>query len=159
MKKIESFTIDHLKLKRGVYVSRKDPVGEEVITSFDIRMKEPNNEPVLNLPELHTIEHVGATFVRSHEKWADQIVYFGPMGCCTGFYFIVKGDLSSKDIVGLVTELFEFISDFKEEIPGATDVECGNYLCQNLPMANYEAKKFLNEVLVGIKEENLVYPK
>jgi len=158
MEKIPSFTIDHLKLLRGVYVSRKDEVGGEVITTFDIRMKEPNREPVVGLPELHTIEHLAATYLRNNEQWKDKIIYFGPMGCCTGNYLLLKGDYSSIDIVGLLKDMFSFIANFDEEVPGATAKDCGNYLCNNLPMAKYEAKKYLNEVLEDIKKENLNYP-
>ena len=158
MDKIPSFTINHEKLKRGLYVSRKDQVGDEILTTFDIRMKEPNREPVMNTAELHTIEHLGATFLRNHPKFKEDIIYFGPMGCRTGNYLVMKGDLNSKDIVPLMTEMFEFIRDFDGDIPGALPRDCGNYLDQNLGMANYEADKFLNEVLYDINEENLIYP-
>ena len=158
MEKIPSFTIDHLKLLRGIYVSRKDEVGGEVVTTFDIRMKEPNREPVIGLPELHTIEHLAATYLRNNEEWKDRVIYFGPMGCCTGNYLLLKGDYKSEDIVGLLKDMFSFIANFDEEIPGATAKDCGNYLCNNLPMAKYEARKFLTEVLEDIKEENLNYP-
>lgn len=158
MDKIPSFTIDHEKLKRGIYVSRKDQVGNEVLTTFDIRMKEPNREPVMNTAELHTIEHLGATFLRNHPTYKDEIIYFGPMGCRTGNYLVMKGDLESKDIVDLMKEMFAFIAEFDGEIPGAAPKDCGNYLDQNLGMANYEAKKYLNEVLENIQEENLIYP-
>ena len=158
MDKIPSFTINHEKLKRGIYVSRKDRVGNNVLTTFDIRMKEPNREPVMNTAELHTIEHLGATFLRNHPKYKDDIIYFGPMGCRTGNYLVMKGDLESKDIVDLMKEMFTFIRDFNDEIPGASPRDCGNYLDQNLTMANYEAEKFLKEVLDQITDENLVYP-
>ncbi len=159
MEKIPSFTIDHINLLRGVYVSRKDEVGGEVITTFDIRMKEPNREPVMGVPELHTFEHLAATYLRNDEEWKDKIIYFGPMGCCTGNYLLLKGDYKSEDILELLKNMFKFVSDFDEEIPGATAKDCGNYLCNNLPMARYEAKKFLNEVLNNIKDTNLNYPK
>lgn len=159
MEKIPSFTIDHIKLLRGVYVSRKDEVGGEVITTFDIRMKEPNREPVMGVPELHTFEHLAATYLRNDEEWKDKIIYFGPMGCCTGNYLLLKGDYKSEDILELLKNMFKFVSDFDEEIPGATAKDCGNYLCNNLPMARYEAKKFLSEVLNNIKDTNLNYPK
>ena len=158
MEKIPSFTIDHLKLLRGIYVSRKDEVGGEVVTTFDIRMKEPNREPVIGLPELHTIEHLAATYLRNNEEWKDRVIYFGPMGCFTGNYLFLKGDYKSADIVDLLKDMFSFIANFDEEIPGATAKDCGNYLCNNLPMAKYEARKFLTEVLEDIKEENLNYP-
>lgn len=158
MKPIASFTINHLTLLPGIYVSRKDKVGEETITTFDIRMTRPNFEPVMNTAELHTIEHLAATFLRNHETYKDRVVYFGPMGCRTGCYLLLAGDYSSKDIVPLMTELFTFIRDFKGEVPGAAAVACGNYLDMNLPMAKYLADRFLTEVLMNITEERLVYP-
>ncbi|MBR2018381.1 MAG: S-ribosylhomocysteine lyase [Prevotella sp.] len=158
MKKIPSFTIDHDKLLRGIYVSRKDSVGGDTVTTFDIRMKEPNREPALHQGALHTIEHLAATFLRNDEEWQDRIVYWGPMGCLTGNYLLVKGDLESKEIVELMKRTFQFIANYEGEIPGAAPKDCGNYLLQDLPMARYEAKKYLTEVLEVIKEENLVYP-
>ena len=158
MKKIPSFTIDHDKLLRGIYVSRKDSVGGDTVTTFDIRMKEPNREPALHQGALHTIEHLAATFLRNDKEWQDRIVYWGPMGCLTGNYLLLKGDIESRDIVDLMTRTFRFISDYDGEIPGAAPKDCGNYLLQDLPMARYEAKKYLTEVLEVIKEENLVYP-
>ncbi|WP_099467576.1 S-ribosylhomocysteine lyase [Konateibacter massiliensis] len=158
MEKITSFTIDHIKLIPGVYVSRKDPVGDSLITTFDIRMTKPNGEPVMNTAEMHAIEHLAATFLRNHKEYGTKIIYFGPMGCRTGFYLLLAGDYESKDIVPLLTEMFEFIRDYKDEIPGASAKDCGNYLDMNLPMANYLANKFLNEVLYQIDETRLVYP-
>ncbi len=158
MEKITSFTIDHIQLIPGVYVSRKDPVGSSIITTFDIRMTKPNGEPVMNTAEMHAIEHLAATFLRNHKDFGSKIIYFGPMGCRTGFYLLLAGDYESKDIVSLLTELFEFIRDYKDEIPGASAKDCGNYLDMNLPMANYLANKFLNEVLYHIDESRLVYP-
>jgi len=158
MEKITSFTIDHIKLQPGIYVSRKDTVGQEVITTFDLRMTSPNEEPVMNTAEMHTIEHLGATFLRNHPVYKDKTIYFGPMGCRTGFYMLLAGDYTSKDVVGLVTELFEFVRDFKGEVPGAAAKDCGNYLDMNLPMANYLGKRYLEQVLYNIKEERLVYP-
>ena len=158
MKKIPSFTIDHDKLLRGIYVSRKDSVGGDTVTTFDIRMKEPNREPALHQGALHTIEHLAATFLRNDKEWQDRIGYWGPMGCLTGNYLLLKGDLESRDIVDLMTRTFRFIADYDGEIPGAAPKDCGNYLLQDLPMARYEAKKYLTEVLEVIKEENLVYP-
>ena len=161
MDKIESFKVNHELLKRGVYVSRKDynkNMDEVIATTFDIRMKEPNREPVINIAELHTIEHLGATFLRNHPDYKKQTIYFGPMGCRTGFYVIFKGDLNSYDIVDIIKEMFEFISSYEGDIPGADAISCGNYLDQNLPMAKYEANRYLNEVLNNIKDENLVYP-
>ncbi len=157
MKKIASFTVNHLTLLPGIYVSRKDHVGAEVVTTFDIRMTRPNFEPVMNTAEIHTIEHLGATFLRNHAEFADKTVYFGPMGCRTGFYLLLAGDYVSKDIVELLKEMFAFIKDFKDEVPGAAARDCGNYLDMNLPMANYVAKKFYEEVLLNITEERLVY--
>ena len=158
MEKIASFTIDHLKLLPGVYVSRKDHIGAEVVTTFDIRMTRPNFEPVMNTAEMHTIEHLAATYLRNHKEFGPKIVYFGPMGCRTGFYLLLAGDYESRDIVELMKELFVFIRDFNDEVPGASAKDCGNYLDMNLPMANYLADKFLKEVLDGIGEERLIYP-
>ena len=158
MEKITSFTIDHLKLLPGVYVSRKDMVGDRVVTTFDIRMTRPNFEPVINTAELHAIEHLGATFLRNNKEWGGNILYFGPMGCRTGFYLLLNGDYESKDIVSLLKEMFTFIKDFEGEVPGACAKDCGNYLDINLPMAKYVAAKYLNEVLKDIKEDRLVYP-
>ena len=158
MQKITSFTIDHIRLVPGVYVSRKDPVGGEMITTFDLRMTSPNDEPVMNTAEMHAIEHLAATFLRNHADFGSKIIYFGPMGCRTGFYLLLAGDYESKDIVPLMTELFEFIANFYDEVPGACAKDCGNYLDMNLPMARYLAKKYLNEVLLCITEDRLVYP-
>ncbi len=158
MEKIASFTIDHLKLLRGIYVSRKDKVAGGVVTTFDIRMTRPNFEPVMNTAEIHTIEHLAATFLRNHKEYGEKIVYFGPMGCRTGFYLLLAGDYQSKDIVPLITEMFQFISTFDDDVPGASAKDCGNYLDMNLPMARYVANKFLDEVLTDIGEENLIYP-
>lgn len=158
MEKIASFTIDHIKLQPGIYVSRKDHIGAETITTFDLRMTSPNDEPVMNTAEMHTIEHLAATFLRNDPEWKDKVVYFGPMGCRTGFYVLLAGDLSSKDIVPLMTKMYEFIRDFEGAVPGASAKDCGNYLDMNLPMAKYLAKKFLDEVVYDIKEDRLVYP-
>ena len=158
MKPIASFTINHLTLLPGIYVSRKDKVGEETITTFDIRMTRPNFEPVMNTAELHTIEHLAATFLRNHKDYGSKVVYFGPMGCRTGCYLLLAGDYESKDIIPLMKELFTYIRDFKDEVPGAAAIACGNYLDMNLPMANYLANKFLTEVLENISEERLIYP-
>ncbi len=161
MEKIESFKVNHELLKRGIYVSRKDydnDTNNVIATTFDIRMKEPNREPVMNIPELHTIEHLGATFLRNHPIYKNETIYFGPMGCRTGFYVIFKGDLNSTDIIQIIKEMFKFMSDFEGEILGADAKSCGNYLDQNLAMAKYEATKFYNEVLTNLKEENLIYP-
>ncbi len=158
MEKITSFTIDHLKLEPGIYVSRKDHIGQETITTFDLRMTRPNFEPVMNTAEVHTMEHLGATFLRNHKEYADRVIYFGPMGCRTGFYLLLAGDLESSDIVGLVTELYEFISTFEGEVPGAAAKDCGNYLDMNLPMAKYLAERYLKQTLRNIDEAHLVYP-
>ncbi len=156
--RMTSFTIDHIKLQPGIYVSRKDFVGREVITTFDLRMTSPNEEPVMNTAEVHTIEHLGATFLRNHKDFSDKVIYFGPMGCRTGFYLLLAGDYESKDIVPLITEMFIFIRDFHDEVPGASAKDCGNYLDMNLNMANWLADKYLNNVLFNISEERLVYP-
>ena len=158
MEKIASFTINHLKLLPGVYVSRKDKFGDVVLTTFDLRMTRPNCEPVMNTAEIHAIEHLAATFLRNHKEFSEKTVYFGPMGCRTGFYLILSGDYESKDIVGLMTELYKFIAEFEGDIPGASARDCGNYLDMNLPMAKYLAKKYLNDVLLNITDERLVYP-
>ena len=158
MEKITSFTINHLLLQPGVYVSRKDPVGGATVTTFDLRLTSPNEEPVMNTAEVHAIEHLGATFLRNHKDWAHQVLYFGPMGCRTGFYLLLSGDYESKDIMPLMTEMWEFIRDYEGEIPGASPRDCGNYRDMNLPMAKYLAKKYLDEVLYQITEERLVYP-
>ena len=158
MEKIPSFTIDHIRLLRGIYVSRQDGVGGEVVTTFDVRMKEPNREPVLSPSAIHTIEHLAATFLRNHPVWADRIIYWGPMGCLTGNYLIVRGNLTSADILPLVKETFAFVADYEGEVPGATARDCGNYLLMNLPEARWEARKYLLEVLENITDKNLNYP-
>ncbi len=157
MEKIASFTVNHLTLLPGIYVSRKDHIGSEVVTTFDIRMTRPNFEPVMNTAEVHTIEHLGATFLRNHKQYADKTVYFGPMGCRTGFYLILAGEYASEDILDLARELFSFMRDFKGEVPGAAARDCGNYLDMNLPMANYLAKKFYDEVLCNMTKERMQY--
>ena len=158
MEKIASFTIDHNRLLRGIYVSRKDNVGGDVVTTFDIRMKEPNREPTLHPGALHTIEHLAATYLRNDAEWKDRIIYWGPMGCLTGNYLLMRGDLQSRDIVELMQRIFRFVADFEGEIPGAAAKDCGNYLLHDLPMARLEARRYLEEVLVNIHEENLIYP-
>ena len=158
MKKIASFTIDHIKLQPGIYVSRKDRVGAETITTFDLRMTSPNEEPVMNTAEVHTIEHLGATFLRNHAQYQSKIIYFGPMGCRTGFYLLLAGDYESKGIVPLITEMFAFIRDYRGEVPGASAKDCGNYLDMNLPMANLLAKRYLDQVLLHITDDRLIYP-
>ena len=158
MEKIASFTIDHNRLLRGIYVSRKDNVGGDVVTTFDIRMKEPNREPTLHQGALHTIEHLAATYLRNDAEWKDRIIYWGPMGCLTGNYLLMRGDLQSRDIVELMQRTFRFVADFEGEIPGAAAKDCGNYLLHDLPMARLEARRYLEEVLVNIREENLIYP-
>ena len=157
METIKSFTVDHKRLLPGVYVSRKDSTGHDVVTTFDIRMTRPNFEPVMNTAEIHTLEHLGATFLRSHEEWGDKIIYFGPMGCRTGFYLLLAGDYESEDIISLLREMFEFVCHFEGEIPGAAPEACGNYLDQNLPMAKYLAEKYLEHVLTGITPDRLKY--
>lgn len=158
MKQIASFTVDHMRLYPGIYVSRKDKLGNETITTFDLRVTRPNFEPVMQTGEIHTIEHLGATFLRNHKVYADKVIYFGPMGCRTGFYLLLGGDYTSKDIVPLITETFEFIRDYEGEIPGATAINCGNYSDMNLDMAKHYAKRYLDEVLYVISDERLNYP-
>ena len=158
MNKIPSFTIDHERLLRGIYVSRKDQVGGETVTTFDIRMKEPNREPVLHNGAIHTIEHLAATYLRNDAEWKDRIIYWGPMGCLTGNYLLIRGDYESRDILDLMRRTFRFVADYEGEIPGAAPCDCGNWLLHDLPMARWEARKFLDEVLMNMSEENLVYP-
>ena len=158
MEKITSFTIDHIKLQPGVYVSRKDTFQSAVITTFDLRITSPNEEPVMNTAEIHTIEHLGATFLRNHKEFGERTVYFGPMGCRTGFYLLLAGDYTSRQIAPLITELFEFIRDFHDAVPGADPKDCGNYLDMNLPMANYLAGRYLEQVLYAIDDSRLIYP-
>ena len=158
MEKITSFTIDHIKLQPGVYVSRKDPVGDQVITTFDIRMTSPNEEPVMNTAELHAMEHLAATFLRNHKEFGPKVIYWGPMGCRTGNYLLLNGDYESRDIVPLMIEMFEFIRDFEGEIPGASPKDCGNYLDNNLNLAKIYMRKFKQEVLDNPAPERLVYP-
>ncbi len=159
MKKIPSFTIDHTRLSRGIFVSRKDTTpGGNVLTTFDIRMKLPNREPALDPRAIHTIEHLAATFLRNHPQWSNRIIYWGPMGCLTGNYLIVSGDYVSSDILPLMVETFRFIADFEGEIPGATPQDCGNYTFNDLPQAKAEAAAFLQNTLLNPSEENLNYP-
>ncbi len=158
MEKISSFTIDHLRLLPGIYVSRKDKINSETVTTFDIRMTRPNYEPVMNTGEVHAIEHLGATFLRNHKEYKDKCVYFGPMGCRTGFYLLLAGDYKSEDIVGLIEEMFTFIRDFEGDVPGACAKDCGNYLDMNLPMAKYLAGKYLTDIIQGITPMHLNYP-
>ena len=157
MEKIPSFTIDHNKLLRGIYVSRRDEVGDACITTFDIRMKEPNREPALHPGALHTIEHLAATYLRNDPTWRDRIIYWGPMGCLTGCYLLLRGHLERRDIVTLMQATFRFIAEFEGDIPGAAPEDCGNYLLHDLPMARWEARKYLQEVLSCITEAQLAY--
>ena len=157
MEKIASFTVDHIKLLPGLYVSRKDKVGAETVTTFDLRLTKPNEEPVLNTAEVHTIEHLGATYLRNEPTWKDKVLYFGPMGCRTGFYLLLAGDYSSRDVLPLVTECFRFIRGYRDAVPGASPKDCGNYLDMNLPMANYWGAKYVG-VLENADETRLNYP-
>ena len=157
MEKIASFTVNHLILLPGVYVSRKDTIGSEVITTFDLRMTKPNEEPVMNTAEMHTMEHLAATYLRNEPNWKDKVIYFGPMGCRTGFYLLLAGDLTSREVLPLVTDCFRFIRDFRGEVPGASAKDCGNYLDMNLPMANYWGAKYA-ALLETIDDTRLVYP-
>ena len=157
MEKIASFTVDHIKLLPGLYVSRKDKVGAETVTTFDLRLTKPNEEPVLNTAEVHTIEHLGATYLRNEPTWKDKVLYFGPMGCRTGFYLLLAGDYSSREVLPLVTECFRCIRDYRDAVPGASPKDCGNYLDMNLPMANYWGAKYVG-VLENADETRLNYP-
>lgn len=145
MKKIASFSIDHLTLLPGVYLSRKDttPSGD-VVSTFDIRMTAPNRQPALSISALHAMEHLAATFLRNHSVWGDRIVYWGPMGCCTGNYLLLNGDFESSDIVPLLKETFAFIASFEGDVPGASPKDCGNYLLMNLPEARMAAQAYLD---------------
>lgn len=158
MEKIASFQVDHLRLKRGVYVSRIDRFGGTELTTFDLRMKEPNNEPVMDVPALHTLEHLGATFLRSHPAWKDRTVYFGPMGCRTGLYMVLEGRLDSAAALPLVREFLDWTLAFRGQVPGASAAECGNWRDHNLDMAHYEAKLYLDTVVAAPRPENLTYP-
>lgn len=157
MEKITSFTVDHIRLKPGLYVSRKDSVGAETVTTFDLRVTKPNDEPVMNTAEIHTMEHLAATFLRNHEQWKDKVIYFGPMGCRTGFYLLLAGDYSAQDVLPLVTECFRFIADYSGVIPGASAKDCGNYLDMNLPMANYWGRRYA-QLLENITPDAMKYP-
>ena len=157
MEKITSFTIDHIKLQPGIYVSRKDAVGKETVTTFDLRLTSPNEEPVMNTAEMHTIEHLAATYLRNEPNWKEKVLYFGPMGCRTGFYLLLKGDFGSREVLPLVTDCFRFIAEFAGEVPGASAKDCGNYLDMNLSMANYWGRKY-TALLENIADDRLVYP-
>ena len=158
MEKITSFTIDHLRLQTGLYVSRVDCAGQEKITTFDIRMTRPNAEPVMDTAAVHAIEHLGATYLRNEPQWKDRVLYFGPMGCRTGFYLLLAGAYTSRDILPLVDGMFRFIAGYEGEIPGASAKDCGNYLDMNLPMARYHAEKYIREVLDHPAQDRLIYP-
>ena len=157
MEKITSFTIDHIKLQPGLYVSRKDKVGDQTVTTFDLRVTKPNGEPVMNTAEVHTIEHLAATYLRNEPNWKEKVLYFGPMGCRTGFYLLISGDYSSRDVLPLVRDCFRFIRDFRGEVPGASAKDCGNYLDMNLNIANYWGRKYGN-LLENLDDSRLVYP-
>ena len=157
MEKITSFTIDHIKLQPGLYVSRRDAVGNDTVTTFDLRLTSPNDEPVMNTAEVHTMEHLAATYLRNEPRWKEKVLYFGPMGCRTGFYLLMKGDLSSRDVLPLVLDCFRFIAEFAGEVPGASAKDCGNYLDMNLPMAKFWGRKYA-ALLENITEDRLVYP-
>ena len=157
MEKIASFTIDHIKLQPGLYVSRKDHIGAETVTTFDLRLTKPNDEPVMDTAGIHAMEHLGATYLRNNELWKDLVLYFGPMGCRTGFYLLLAGDLSSEAILPLVTGCFKFIAEFEGEIPGASAKDCGNYTDMDLDSAKHWAKRYY-ELLRTIPEDRLVYP-
>lgn len=156
--KVSSFNIDHDRMLKGVYVSRKDKVSTEILTTFDIRMKLPNKEPVLDNSAIHSLEHLFAVFLRSNSDWEDKIIYVGPMGCRTGMYLIIKGDLQPFDILDLLKDMFKYVIDFQGNVPATTSIECGNYLDHNLTFAKFEAEKFYNEILLNLKLENTIYP-
>lgn len=158
MNKIASFTVNHLDLLTGIYVSRKDYLDSDTITTFDLRFTRPNVEPVMDTAGIHAIEHLGATFLRNDPEWASKTIYFGPMGCRTGFYVIFKGDLQSKDIADVLRRMIDFILNFEGTIPGASARDCGNYLDLNLSMAKYYARKYKTEVLDNLSEERMKYP-
>ena len=158
MEKITSFTIDHLRLQTGLYVSRVDCAGQEKITTFDIRMTRPNLEPVMDTAAVHAIEHLGATYLRNDPQWKERVLYFGPMGCRTGFYLLLAGSYESRDVLPLVDGMFRFIADYEGEIPGASAKDCGNYLDMNLSMARYHAEKYIREVLDHPAQDRLIYP-
>lgn len=158
MDKIASFTVNHLDLLPGIYVSRKDFVGQIALTTFDLRFTRPNLEPVMSTAGIHTIEHLGATFLRNNAQWKDRVIYFGPMGCRTGFYMILAGDLESEDVIALVSEMIDFIVNYDDEIPGCSPRDCGNYLDNNLSMARYYARKYQNEVINDMSPAHLKYP-
>ena len=158
MEKITSFTIDHLRLQTGLYVSRVDCAGQEKITTFDIRMTRPNTEPVMDTAAVHAIEHLGATYLRNEPQWKDRVLYFGPMGCRTGFYLLLAGAYESRDVLPLMDGMFRFIAGYEGEIPGASARDCGNYLDMNLPMARYHAEKYIREVLDHPAQDRLIYP-
>ena len=157
MEKIASFTVDHLRLQPGLYVSRKDRVGAETVTTFDLRLTSPNEEPVMNTAEAHTIEHLAATYLRNAAGWKERVLYFGPMGCRTGFYLLLAGDWEPEDVVPLVRDCFRFIADYRGEIPGASPRDCGNYLDMNLPMANYWGRRYAG-LLSNMGRDRMVYP-
>ncbi len=157
MEKITSFTIDHLKLQPGLYVSRKDKVGAETVTTFDLRITSPNEEPVLNTAEIHTIEHLAATYLRNEPQWKQKVLYFGPMGCRTGFYLLLAGDYESRDVLELVKDCFHFVAEFSGEVPGASARDCGNYLDMNLPMAKYWGQRYF-ALLESADSSHLIYP-
>lgn len=157
MEKITSFTIDHIKLQPGLYVSRKDKVGSKTVTTFDLRLTSPNEEPVMNTAEVHTIEHLAATFLRNDPQWKDRVLYFGPMGCRTGFYLLLAGDYASQDVLPLVLDCFRFVRDYRGEVPGASPKDCGNYLDMNLGMANFWGRRYA-ALLEHITPDRLIYP-
>ena len=157
MEKITSFTIDHIKLQPGLYVSRKDRIGDQTVTTFDLRITKPNDEPVMNTADVHTIEHLAATYLRNDPTWKDRVLYFGPMGCRTGLYLLLWGDYRSRDVLELVKDCFRFIRDYRDEVPGASAKDCGNYLDMNLSMANYWGGRYLT-LLNNIDDSRLVYP-
>ena len=158
MEKIASFCVNHLTLEPGIYLSRRDKLGDQTVSTFDLRMTAPNREPVMNTAEVHTIEHLGATFLRNHPDWGGRVLYFGPMGCRTGFYLLLAGELYPRDVAELVGQMFRFIRDFTGPVPGAQARDCGNYLDMNLPMARYWAGRYLDSTLARLDDAHMQYP-
>ena len=157
---IPSFSVDHTKIVPGIFESRVDTVGDELITTFDIRMKTPNKEPSVDPATMHTLEHVIATYLRNHDEWKDKLIYWGPMGCLTGFYIIVKGRPSSAEMFPIILESFRHMSDYEGEVPGASEENCGRYLMHDLPMAKWEAKRYADYLAANADNDLILeYPK
>ena len=156
---IPSFSVDHTKIVPGIFESRVDTLGSETVTTFDVRLKRPNAEPEIAPAAMHTIEHVVATYLRNHPDWKDKLIYWGPMGCLTGFYIIVKGRPAAADMYPIVLKAFRYMSEYEGDVPGATPENCGKYLMHDLPMAKWEAKKYVEYLLSADKSRIFEYPK